>query len=120
MELSCVQQVEQDAYWGDRIQPHAVQDVAQLPRHNPNPRPVFFFGGVCVVCVCCVGMFSMYAVLRTILPTAGLAGAAACAVVDLSFSKNAALRPMHGGTPLLVEDAQDEAAWNPLEVWFLG
>ena len=59
-------------------------------------------------------MLSMYAVLRTILPPAGLVGVAAYAVVDLS-SENAALRPMHGGTPLLVEDAQ-EAPWNPLEV----
>lgn len=66
-------------------------------------------------------MLSMYAVLRTILPPAGLAGVAAYAVVDFSSSENAALRPMHGGTPLLVEDAQDEEApWNPLEVWFPG
>ena len=55
-------------------------------------------------------------VLRKILPPAGLACAATYAAIVLP-SSSTSLRPMHGGTPLLMDNPEEEG-WNPMEVWF--
>ena len=62
-------------------------------------------------------MFFSPAVLRKILPPAGLASVAAYAATAVPVSSSS-LRPMHGGTPLLIDESHEDTLWNPVEVWF--